>query len=57
MIQSDEQFRLVDVMGEEHWKAAHLPGSEWLDFRGLAREAKRRFRPDERIVVYCNGFG
>jgi hypothetical protein len=57
VMQTNERFRLVDVMGEEHWKAAHLPGSEWMDFRGLAREAKRRFRPEEPIIVYCNGFG
>ncbi|GEM_PF-588487 len=51
-----EQFRLVDVLGEEHWKQGHLPGAEWIDFRALAREARKRFQPEETIVVYCNGF-
>jgi len=56
-LQRGEPLRLVDVMGEEHWKEGHLPGSEWLDFRSLSREAKKRFQKDEPIVVYCNDFG
>jgi hypothetical protein len=56
MIRRKERFRLLDVMGEEHWKAGHLPGSEWIDFKGLGREARKRFEQDETIVVYCNGF-
>jgi len=57
MVQAQAEVRLVDVLGEDHWKRGHLPGSEWLDFARLAREAKRRFRPDERLVVYCTGAG
>lgn len=56
MIRHKERFHLVDVMGEEHWRAGHLPGSEWIDFRGLGREARRRYKQDDTIVVYCNGF-
>jgi len=56
MIARRERMRLVDVLGEEHWKKGHLPGSEWIDFRGLAREARRRFGSDEPLVLYCNGF-
>jgi len=56
MIERKERFRLVDVMGEEHWRPGHLPGSEWIDFRGLGREARGRYKQDETIIVYCNGF-
>ena len=56
MIARKERFHLVDVMGEEHWSAGHLPGSEWIDFRGLSREARKRYKQDDTIVVYCNGF-
>jgi hypothetical protein len=56
MIERRERFHLVDVLGEDHWREGHLPGSEWIDFKGLAREARRRFRAEEPIVVYCNGF-
>ncbi len=54
-MKSQEHFRLVDVLGEDHWRAGHLP-MEWMDFRGLAREARRRFKADEPIVLYCDGF-
>jgi hypothetical protein len=56
LLDGREQFRLVDVLGETHWRAGHLPGSEWVDFKGLAREARRRFKPDELLVLYCDGF-
>ncbi len=56
MIERKEAFHLVDVLGERHWNDGHLPGSEWIDFRGLGREARRRFKADETIVVYCSGF-
>lgn len=58
-LQRGAPLRLVDVMGEEHWKEGHLPGSEWLDFRSSSREAKKQFQKDEpiAIVVYCNDFG
>ena len=55
-LEGGEPLRLLDVMGEEHWRAGHIPGAEWIDFRGLVREARRRFRPDEPLILYCNGF-
>jgi hypothetical protein len=56
MIVAKEEFHLIDVLGEEHWRAGHLPGAEWLEFRNLSREARRRYAKDEPIVVYCNDF-
>lgn len=56
MIEAEKTFHLVDVLGEEHWKKGHLPGATWMDFRSLTREARRRFKKDERIVVYCNSY-
>ncbi len=56
LMDGQEHFRLVDVLGEKHWRAGHLPGSEWMDFRGLAREARQRFKVDEPIVLYCDAF-
>jgi hypothetical protein len=56
MIQEKEQFRLIDVLGEAHWREGHLPGAEWLEFRNLSREAKHRYKKDEALVVYCNDY-
>lgn len=56
LVQSDEPFHLIDVMGEDHWQRGHLPKSEWVDFRSLSKQARERFQPDEAIVVYCNDY-
>ena len=56
MIQIKKDSHLIDVLGEEHWRTGHLPGAEWLEFRNLSREAKRRYGKDEALVVYCNDY-
>jgi hypothetical protein len=56
MVESGEPFRLVDVLGEDHWLRGHLPGAVWVDYRNLVREARERFEPGEPIVVYCNDY-
>lgn len=56
LMQRGDHFHLIDVLGEEHWKEGHLPGSGWIDFKGLAKQARRRFKPEDPIVLYCNGF-
>lgn len=56
MVDNKEAVRIVDVLGEEHWEEGHIPGSEWIEFKGLAKEARRRFKPDEPIIVYCSGY-
>jgi hypothetical protein len=56
LLDKGEHVRLVDVLGEEHWQAGHIPGAEWMDFKGLAKQAKRRFKQDEPVVLYCDGF-
>jgi hypothetical protein len=56
LVQSGAGFHLIDVLGKDHWQKGHLPGADWLDFRSLTREARKRFKKDERIVVYCNDY-
>jgi hypothetical protein len=56
MVETDTPFHLVDVMGEEHWAAGHIPGATWVDFRSLTRQARKRFKKNEPIVVYCNDY-
>lgn len=55
MVQADEPFHLIDVLGKEHWAEGHLPGAEWVDFKSLVRKM-RRYEKDEKIVVYCNDY-
>jgi hypothetical protein len=56
LMQEGEPFHLLDVLGEQHWRARHLPGSEWVDFKSLVREVRSRYEKDEKIVVYCNDY-
>lgn len=57
MVQGEADLRIVDVLGEDHWRRGHLPGSEWIDYRKLTREARKRFTDKgQTIVVYCNDY-
>ncbi len=56
LIESEAGVHVVDVMGEDHWRAGHLPTATWVDFRSLTREARKRFKKNEPIVVYCNDY-
>lgn len=57
MVQGEQSVRVVDVLGEDHWLLGHLPGAEWIDYRKLTREARKRFKDKgETIVAYCNDY-
>lgn len=57
LIEGGAEVRVVDVMGQAHWERGHLPTAEWIDYRRLSQEARRRFEDkDEPIVVYCNDY-
>ncbi len=56
LVEGDEPFHLIDVLGEDHWERGHLPKAQWVDFRSLTKEARKRFKKDEKIVVYCNDY-
>jgi hypothetical protein len=57
MVQGEQDVRIVDVLGEDHWLRGHLPGAEWIDYRKLTREARKRFQDQgQTIVAYCNDY-
>ena len=45
-----EEFKLLFVLGEWHFRAKHIPGSIHLE---NPEEAKDTLKPDDEIVVYC----
>ncbi|MFA5895942.1 MAG: rhodanese-like domain-containing protein [Thermoplasmata archaeon] len=47
----EDPFKLVMVMNEWHFEAAHIPGSILVTNR---EDAAKKLRPDEEIVVYCS---
>jgi len=52
-IENDEDFVLIDVLGEDHFEEEHIPGAVNIPLDQIALEAKKRFNEDEDIVVYC----
>ncbi len=50
-IDRGDAFKLVMVMNEWHFEAAHIPGSILVANR---EDASKKLRPDEEIVVYCS---
>jgi len=55
-LNSDDDFVLIDVLGEESYEDSHLPGAINIPLSRIGREAKNRFDEDEEIVVYCGSY-
>lgn len=53
MRENDEDFTLVDVLGEDHFREQHIPGAVNIPLDQLGHEAVDRFDKDDEIVVYC----
>lgn len=53
MKENDEEFVLLDVLGEDHFADGHIPDAVNIPLDRLAHEVIDRFEKDERIVVYC----
>lgn len=53
MRENDDEFTLVDVLGEDHYNEMHIPGAVNIPLDQIASEALDRFEKDDRIVVYC----
>ena len=47
-----DNFKLVMVLGDDAFRAMHIPGS--LHFSDI-EEAMRELSPEDEIVVYCSG--
>ena len=45
--------KIVDVLGEDHYRREHIKGAISLPLGKIDKYADRRLRRDERIVVYC----
>lgn len=50
---SDQNFRLIDVLGEEHFSDEHIPGAENIPLDQIGEKALEELDKDEEIVVYC----
>jgi len=46
-------FVLVEVLAEKPYRRGHIPGAVNIPYRTIGGEARRRFDPEQEIVVYC----
>ncbi len=52
MMDSGEDFQLLDVRREDEWKEEHIPGAENIYVPFLKKELNR-LEKDKRVVTYC----
>ena len=56
MIENNEKFKLVEVLGEDSFKQGHIPGAVNIPVDQLGKSAKNKLKKTDRIVVYCAGY-
>jgi rhodanese-related sulfurtransferase len=49
----DQGAQLVEVLPEEEYREAHLPGAINIPLKELDRETAARLDSDRPVVVYC----
>jgi rhodanese-related sulfurtransferase len=52
-LNSDENVHLVEVLSEKEYERLHIKGAEHIQFGDIVQEAKKRFDPNDTIIVYC----
>lgn len=53
----DQGAQLVDVLGEDDFEHAHLPGAINIPLKQLDEKAAGRLDRNRPVLVYCNDFG
>ena len=48
--------QLVEVLPEEEYNQAHLPGAINLPLKKLNRQSANQLDPTHPVIVYCNDF-
>lgn len=49
----NDEIILIEVLGEEKYKKAHIQGAINIPLEKIGTEAKSRFDKDKPIAVYC----
>lgn len=51
--ENDDDFVLIDVLGEDHFEEGHIPGAINIPLDQLGSTALQELEKDDDIVVYC----
>lgn len=57
LLNAGEKFKLVNVQSRKSFEMEHIKGSISLPLDEIEKRAKQAFKKNEKIVVYCAGFG
>jgi rhodanese-related sulfurtransferase len=49
----EQGIQVVDVLGDDEYDDAHLPGAVHLPLRRIETEATRLLDPSRPVLVYC----
>lgn len=52
-LESGRNVQLVNVLDEDHFEEAHIPGSMNIPLDQLEDEADERLDRDQEVIVYC----
>ncbi len=56
MMVNNQKFKLVEVLGKEHYKEGHIPGAINLPIDHLKRLIPKHLKKSDTIVVYCASY-
>ncbi len=49
-----EGAQLVEVLGEQAYRKAHLAAAIHISLAALGQQAKQQLQPEQPIIVYCH---
>lgn len=55
-LESDEDFKLINVLSEESFNEEHIPGSRNIPTAKIDKKAEEELDKSEEIIVYCASF-
>lgn len=53
MIENKDDFKLIEVLGEDSYKKGHIPNAINIPVDSLEKEAGKSLKKTDTIVVYC----
>jgi len=58
MLTNGEDFKLIEVLSDDHFKNGHIPGAIHIPLNDLTEKnlTKNNIRKDDTIVVYCTSY-
>ena len=56
MMENNDKFKLVEVLGEESYKDNHIPGAINIPVDKLEKDAGKKLKKTDTIVVYCANY-